>query len=111
MYEEAVTSVRSVGEISNEFSVTVELHQESALSPYLFTPVMDELTRKLQYEVLQYMLFADDIIPVDETEEGLRRKLDRWRDALERKSYRINRTKTEYLICNFNNERHENDSS
>ena len=76
MYEGAVTSVRSVGGISKEFSVTVGLHQGSALSPYLFTLVMDELTRELQNEVPWCMLFADDIVLVDETKEGLSRKLD-----------------------------------
>src|SRR5436190_16466633 len=84
MYEGAVTSVRSVGGISKEFSVTVGLHQGLALSPYLFTLIMDELTRELQNEVPWCMLFADDIVLVDETKECLGRKLDNWREALEK---------------------------
>ncbi|KAL5540097.1 hypothetical protein UlMin_043168 [Ulmus minor] len=36
MYEGAATSVRSIGEMSNEFPVSVGLHQGSNLSPYLF---------------------------------------------------------------------------
>ena len=57
------------------------------------------------------MLFADDIVLVDETGKGLSRKLDRLRETLKRKNFRISHTKTEYLICNFDPERHENDSS
>ena len=101
MYEGAVTSVRSVGGMSSEFSVSVGLHQGSALSPYLFALVMDELTRHLQEDVPWCMLFADDIVLIDETSEGLGQKLDRWREALESKGFRISRSKTEYLVCNF----------
>src|SRR3954464_10950450 len=92
MYEGAVTSVRSVGGISKEFPVTVGVHQGSALNPYLFTLVMDELTRELQNEVPWCMLFADDIVLVDETKEGLSRKLDNWRETLEKKGFKISRT-------------------
>src|SRR3954464_10815950 len=110
MYK-AVTSVRSVDEISEEFSVIVGLHQESALSPYLFTLVMDELTRELQNEVPWCILSVDDIVLVDETKEGLSRKRDNWREALEKMGFKISRTKTEYLICNFSYETQEVDSS
>ena len=49
------------------------------------------------------MLFADDIVLIDETREILHLKLNRWVDALESNGFRISRTKTEYMICNFNN--------
>ena len=62
MYEGVVTTIRSsVGE-TNEFPITVGLHQGSTLSPYLFALVMDELTRNIQDEVSWCMLFADDIV-------------------------------------------------
>ncbi|KAI8571936.1 hypothetical protein RHMOL_Rhmol01G0159500 [Rhododendron molle] len=68
MYEGAATTIRSpVGEMS-EFSITVELYQGSALSPYLFALVMDELTRNFQEDISWCMIFADDIVLVDETE-------------------------------------------
>jgi len=45
MYDEAIAIVRTTGRETSEFSITVELHQGLALSPYLFSLVMDELTR------------------------------------------------------------------
>ena len=101
MYEGAVTAIRSpVGETS-EFPITVGLHQGSALSPYLFALVMDELTRELQENIPWCMLFADDIVLIDETARGVNTKLEMWREALESKGFRISRSKTEYMLCKF----------
>ena len=47
------------------------------------------------------MLFADDIVLIDETSEGVNTKLERWRDTLEVKGFRLSRSKTEYLHCRF----------
>jgi len=47
------------------------------------------------------MLFADDIVLVDETREGVNRKLERWRHTLESSGFRISRLKVEYLHCCF----------
>ncbi|KAH0468862.1 hypothetical protein IEQ34_002094 [Dendrobium chrysotoxum] len=49
----------------------VGLNQGSALSPYLFALVMDVLTRHLQEDVPWCMLFADDILLIDKTREGV----------------------------------------
>ena len=63
MYSGAMTTVMTVVRKTNSFSITVGLHQGSALSPYLFALVMDELTRHMKDEVPWCMLFADDIFP------------------------------------------------
>ncbi|KAL6494082.1 glutamated carboxypeptidase [Orobanche gracilis] len=83
MYEGASTSVRS------------------ALSPFLFAIVMDELTRGIQNDVPWCMMFADDIVLIDETKDGVQQKLELWRDTLEARGFRLSRSKTEYMECRF----------
>ena len=51
MYNCGLTMIRSSVEETSEFSITVGLHQGSALSPYLFDLVMDELTRHIHDDV------------------------------------------------------------
>ncbi|CAL5326839.1 unnamed protein product [Camellia sinensis] len=107
MYEGVVTNIRSPAGETNEFPITVGLHQGSTLSPYLFALVMDELTINIQDDVPWCMLFVDDIVLVDETREGVNTKLEIWRKALESKGFRISRTKTEYMECKFSNSNNE----
>ena len=70
MYNGAIASVRTTGGEINEFAIIVGLHQGSTLSPYLFALVMDELTRRIQEKVPWCMLFADDVVLIDETRGG-----------------------------------------
>jgi len=67
MYEGGRTSVRMLRGVTDDFFVGIGLHQGSALSPFLFTLVVDELTRGIQDELSWCMLFADDIILIDES--------------------------------------------
>ncbi|VFQ66544.1 unnamed protein product [Cuscuta campestris] len=101
MYDGARTRVRTSRGDSESFSVGMGLHQGSALSPFLFALVMDVLTKGVQRGVPWCMLFADDIVLIDDTREGLNHKLERWRLALETKGFRISRNKTEYMECRF----------
>ena len=101
MYDGAKTRVRTVGGDSEHFPVITGLHQGSALSPFLFALVMDALTHHIQGEVPWCMLFADDIILIDETRGGVNERLEIWRHALESKGFKLSRTKTEYLECKF----------
>ena len=101
MYDGAVTSVCTPGGDTDYFPVQVGLHQGSALSPFLFTSLMDVLSSPLQGEVPWCMLFADDIVLVDESRAEVSCRLELWREALESKGFRISRTKTEYMECSF----------
>jgi len=47
------------------------------------------------------MLFADDIVLIDKTRQGVNDKLERWRHTLEFSGFRVSRSKTEYLHCYF----------
>ena len=82
--------------------MTIGLHQGSALSPYLFALIMDELTSRIKEEVPWCILFADDIVSVDESRDGVNAKVERWRDALESKGFKRSYKKTEYMDCDFN---------
>ena len=70
MYDGVVANVRTCGGITSDFSIIIDLHQGSALSPFLFAIVMDELTRAIQDEISWCMLFVDDIVLVDEMRAG-----------------------------------------
>ena len=76
MYDGVEANVRTCGGITSDFSITIGLHQKSALSPFLFAIVMDELTRAIQNEIPWCMLFADDIVLVDEMRAGINAKLE-----------------------------------
>ena len=79
---------------TNVFPINIGLHQGSTLSPYLIALVIDEATRDIQGDIPWCMLFADDVVLVDEIREGVNRKLELWRQTLESKGFRISRTKT-----------------
>ena len=63
---------------------------------------MDELTKGIQDELPWCMLFADDIVLIDETREAVNGKLERWRHCLKSRGFRVSRSKIEYLHCCFN---------
>jgi hypothetical protein len=51
MYTNIMTSVRAYDDESNIFSIKIGLHEESVLSPYIFTLVMDEVTMNIQGDI------------------------------------------------------------
>jgi hypothetical protein len=65
MYDNVVISVRTSDRDTNDFSINIGLHQGLA-SPYLFALVMDEVTRDIQGGIPWCMLFADDVVLVNE---------------------------------------------
>ena len=87
-------NVKTCGDITSDFSITIGLHQGSPLSPFLFVIVMDELTRAIQDEIPWCMLFADDIVLVDETRAGVNAKFELWRQTRESRGFRLSRAKT-----------------
>jgi len=84
-----------------DFKVRARVHQGSALSPYLFSVVMDEVTKEIKREVPWCMLFSDNIALVGENREEVNQRLDVWRLALEGKGLRISRSRTRYIKYEF----------
>ncbi|KAK3551898.1 hypothetical protein QTP70_031558 [Hemibagrus guttatus] len=100
MYERSRTVVRCVVAQTEEFKVEVGLHQGSALSPFLFAMVMDQLSEEVRQESTWTMMFADDIVICSESREQVEENLERWRFALERRGMKVSRGKTEYMCVN-----------
>ena len=105
MYEGVVTSVRACDGETRDFPINIGLHQGSALSPYIFALVMDLITKNIQREIPWCMLFADDVVLIDGSRIGVNRQLELWRETLESKGFRLSRTKTEYMKCEFSSVR------
>ncbi|KAK3511623.1 hypothetical protein QTP70_013577 [Hemibagrus guttatus] len=91
MYEKSRTVVRCAVGQTEEFNVEVGLHQGSALSPFLFAIVMDQLSEELRQESPWTMMFADDIVICSESMEQVEENLERWRFALERRGMKVSR--------------------
>ncbi|KAK3553970.1 hypothetical protein QTP70_017462, partial [Hemibagrus guttatus] len=100
MYERSRTVVRCAVGQTEEFKVEVRLHQGSALSPFLFAIVMDQLSEEVRQESPWTMMFADDIVICSESREQVEESLERWRFALERRGMKVSRSKTEYMCVN-----------
>ncbi|KAK3528935.1 hypothetical protein QTP70_012846 [Hemibagrus guttatus] len=69
MYERSRTVVRCAVGQTEKFKVEVGLHQGSALSPFLFAIVMDQLSEEVRQESPWTMMFADDIVICSESRE------------------------------------------
>jgi hypothetical protein len=62
---------------------------------------MDEATRDIQGGTLWCVLFANDVVLVDESRMGVDQKLELWRRTLEAKGFRLSRSKMVYMKCDF----------
>ncbi|KAK3524132.1 hypothetical protein QTP70_018031, partial [Hemibagrus guttatus] len=97
MYERSRTVVRCAVGQTEEFKVEVGLHQGSALSPFLFAMVMDQLSEEVRQESPWTMMFADDIVICSESREQMEENLERWRFALERRGMKCAIYKLKFL--------------
>jgi hypothetical protein len=76
MYKDAMTFVWTCDGDTTDFRINIGLHQRSVLSPYLFTLMLDEVTRDIQGDIPWCIPFADDVVLVDESRAGVNRKLE-----------------------------------
>ena len=95
MYEGSETVVRCSVGTTESFKVKVGPHQGSALSPFLFTVIMDRLTDEVKREPPWTMLLADDIVICEKTRKEVERRLESWRYALEKRGMKVSRSRLE----------------
>jgi hypothetical protein len=62
---------------------------------------MNEITNDIQEDIPWCMLFVDDVVLIDENMIGVNQKLELWRQTLKSKGFKLSRTKTEYMRCQF----------
>ena len=72
------------GEDSQEFAVSVGIHQGSVLSPFIFAVVMDVVTEEVANET-HALMYADDLVLICETKEDARQSVVAWRNTRLRK--------------------------
>ena len=65
------------------------MHQGSALRPLLFVIVMEAISREFRVAVPRELLYADDLAVIAEAEVELIKRLNEWKDNVERKGMRV----------------------
>ncbi|XP_057532853.1 uncharacterized protein LOC130810734 [Amaranthus tricolor] len=65
--------------MTESFLIKVGLHEGSALSPFIFTVIMEEISNSILETIPWCMLFNDNIVLVAETKEEANSKLEEWR--------------------------------
>ena len=75
----------------------MEMHQGSVLSHFLFAVVVD-VTESAREDALSELLYADDIVLMSETIEGLRNKFIKWKKAFESNGLKVNLGKTKVMV-------------
>ena len=98
LYEGARTLIRVASQLSEECCVKVGVHQGSVLSPLVFAIVVDVVTESVRAGLMSEILYADDLVLMSETMEGLREKFQKWKEAFESKGMKVNLKKTKVMV-------------
>ena len=98
MYDNARSRVRVNDSFSEPVGINVGVHQGSVLSPLLFLIVLEALSREFKTGCPWEMLYADDLVLVDEDLNKLIERLITWKQNLEMHGLRVNMGKTKGLV-------------
>ena len=98
MYVGARSRTRVNTSLSEKFDVKVGVHEGSALTPLRFIIVLEALSREFHVGCPWEMLYADDLVIIAETFEGLMIKMAVWKNGLEPKRLKVNIGKNKVMI-------------
>ena len=90
MYADARNRTHVSSAVREEFEVKVWVHHRSVLSPLLFIIVLEALSCKFCVGCPWEMLYADDLVILAETFEGLMTKMAVWKNCQESKGWNVN---------------------
>ena len=65
----------------------------------LFAVVVDVVTEFARESALSELLYADDLVLINETMEGLMDMFLKWKEAFESKGLKVNLGKTRVIVC------------
>ena len=105
LYMHSEVCVRVNSATTKPFRVSVGLRQDCSLSPILFRIYVDRIVKKsdscggvnIGDCTVHCLLFADDLVLLDSTQNGLQQALDRSSDACSVAGMKISTTKTETM--------------
>ena len=81
-----------------EIGVGVNVHQDSALNPLLFIPVIEALSHEFSIGVPWELLLTADLLFITNTQEECISKLKAWQVGMESKELHVNMKKTKFLV-------------
>ena len=109
LYDNTHVSIKLSGGITPSFKTTIGVRQGCVLSPTLFKIFINDLPDifteyckpvSLGNDNLNCLMFADDLVLLSETPEGLQSALDKLQDYCDKWFLQINTKKTKIIIFN-----------
>ena len=85
LYDRAKTEAKVNSELSEKLESKVEMHHGSMLSHFFHAVVVDVVNEITREGVLSEFLYADDLVQMSETIEGLKNKPLKWNKTFESK--------------------------
>ena len=108
LYENSKARVRVEDELTECFEVRQGVRQGCPLSPWLFNVFLDMVAREARAQfnggvrldkcTMQLLMFADDTVLLDETEEDLQHNVKEFSEAVKRHRLAMNKEKTATMV-------------
>ena len=98
MFSNAMSRVRIDNSFSDSFEVQVGVHQGSVLNPLLYIIVLEALSCDFHTGCPWELLYADGLVLISDSLEGLQQKSSTWKAGMESKGFGVNIPKTKIMI-------------